>query len=140
MYYTSCTVARSPWRPYVMRRRGPNKVELCKRGATLSCYASVIAEQEKCWELLAQKFDQFQTSTTSKRVCKPAQLVTHNNVGNCCIIGNVASDYTDLKCGISAALSLNRHGLGWFIRVPIVCFFSIGCLHSPLFPSGIILG
>ena len=40
----------------VMRVRGPNNV-----GRVLS-YASVITEQKKCWELLAQKFDQFQTS------------------------------------------------------------------------------
>ena len=28
---------------------------------TLLCYASAITEQKKCWELLAQKFDRFQT-------------------------------------------------------------------------------
>ena len=28
---------------------------------TLLYYASAITEQKKCWELLAQKFDQFQT-------------------------------------------------------------------------------
>ena len=36
----------------------PTKLE----DLTFLCYASVITEQEKCWELLAQQFDQFQTS------------------------------------------------------------------------------
>ena len=52
---------------------------------------SAIAEQKKCWELLAEKFDRFQTlrnntqqqPTTCNRVCKRAQHVTSNNVGSC---------------------------------------------------------
>ena len=36
----------------------PNKLETC--GASL-LYASAITKQKKCWELLAEKFDRFQT-------------------------------------------------------------------------------
>ena len=66
-------------KPCVMSMRGPHNV----RGAvqtdpTLLCYASAITEQKKCWELLAEKFDRFQTlrnntqqhPTTCNRVCK----------------------------------------------------------------------
>ena len=61
--------------------------ELCK----LLRYASAITEQKKCWELLAEKFDWFQTlrnntqqhPTTCNRVCKRTQHVTSNNVGSC---------------------------------------------------------
>ena len=50
-----------------------------------------ITEQKKCWELLAKKFDRFQTlrnnsqqhATTCNRVCKRTQHVTSNNVGSC---------------------------------------------------------
>ena len=46
---------------------------------------------QKCWELLAEKFDRFQTllnntqqhPTTCNRVCKRTQNVTSNNVGSC---------------------------------------------------------
>ena len=58
---------------------------------TLLRYASAITEQKKCWELLAEEFDQFQTlrnntqkhTTTCNRVCKRTQHVTSNNVGSC---------------------------------------------------------
>ena len=58
---------------------------------TLLRYASAITEQKKCWELLAEKFDRFQTlrnntqqhPTTGNRVCKRTQHVTSNNVGSC---------------------------------------------------------
>ena len=50
-----------------------------------------ITEQKKCWELLAEKFDRFQTlrnntqqrPTTCNRVCKRTKHVTSNNVGSC---------------------------------------------------------
>ena len=58
---------------------------------TLLCYASETTEQKKCWELLAQKLDRFQTlpnnsqqhTATCNKVCKRTQHVTSNNVGNC---------------------------------------------------------
>ena len=40
----------------------PNNVgRALKTVPTLLFYFAVIMEQKKCWELLAQKFDQFQT-------------------------------------------------------------------------------
>ena len=42
--------------------RGPNNVGRAVRmNATLLRSTSVITEQKKCWELLAQTFDRFQT-------------------------------------------------------------------------------
>ena len=45
-----------------MSVRGPNSVgRAVQMDPTLFRYASVIREQKKCWELLAEKFDRFQT-------------------------------------------------------------------------------
>ena len=79
--------------PCVMSVRGPNNVGRAVRtDPTLLRYASAIKEQKKCWELLAEKFDRFQTlrnntqqhPTTCNRVCKRTQHVTSNNVGSVC--------------------------------------------------------
>ena len=56
---------------------GPNSRAL-QMDLTLLRYASAIVEQKKNWELLVQKFDQFQTlrnnfqqrATTCNRVCR----------------------------------------------------------------------
>ena len=41
---------------------GPNNVaRAVQTDPTLLRYASAITEQKKCWELLAEKFDRFQT-------------------------------------------------------------------------------
>ena len=78
--------------PYVMSVRGPNNVgRAVQTDPTLLRYASAITEQKKCWELLAEKFDRFQTlrnntqqhPTTCNRVCKRTQHVTSNNAGSC---------------------------------------------------------
>ena len=72
-------------KPSVISVRGPNKVgRAVQTDPTLLRYASAITEQKKCWELLAEKFDRFQTlhnntqqhSTTCNRVCKRTQHVT----------------------------------------------------------------
>ena len=48
--------------PSIMHVRGFNNVgRAVKTDPKLLRYASVITEQKKCWELLAQKFDRFQT-------------------------------------------------------------------------------
>ena len=48
--------------PCVMSVRGPNNVgRAVQTDPTLLRYASAITEQKKCWELLAETFDQFQT-------------------------------------------------------------------------------
>ena len=46
----------------VMSVRGPNNVgRAVQTDPALLRYASAITEQNKCWELLAEKFDRFQT-------------------------------------------------------------------------------
>ena len=48
--------------PCVISVRGPYNVgRTVKTDPTLLRYASAITEQKKCWELLAEKFDRFQT-------------------------------------------------------------------------------
>ena len=92
-----CIVARmqpiSRCNPCVMSVRGPCSVgRTVQTDPTLLPYASAITEQKKCWELLAEKFDRFQTlrnntqqhPTTSNRVCKRTQHVTSNNVASVC--------------------------------------------------------
>ena len=78
--------------PCVMSVRGPYNVgTTVQTDPTLVRYASAITEQKKCWELLAEKFDRFQTlrnntqqhPTTCNKVCKRTQHVTSNNAGNC---------------------------------------------------------
>ena len=45
---------------HVMRMRGPNNVGgIVQTDPTLLHYVSAIAEQKKCWELLAKTFDRF---------------------------------------------------------------------------------
>ena len=91
-----CNVGRiqpiSLCKPRVMSVRGPNSVgRAVQTDPTLLRYASAITEQKKCWELLAEKFDWFQTlrnntqqhPTTFNRVCKRTQHVTSNNFGSC---------------------------------------------------------
>ena len=49
-------------KPCVMSVRGPNNVgRAVQTDPTSLHYASAITEQKKCWELLAEKFDRFQT-------------------------------------------------------------------------------
>ena len=92
-----CIVGRiqpiSLCKPCVMSTRGPNNVgRAVQTDPTLLRYASAITEQKKCWELLAEKFDWFQTlrnntqqhPTTCNRVCKRTQHVTSNNVASVC--------------------------------------------------------
>ena len=92
-----CVVERiqpiSLCKPCVISVRGPHNVERAvQTDPTLLRYASAITEQKECWELLAQKFDRFQTlrnntqqhPTTCNRVCKRTQHVTSNNVAPVC--------------------------------------------------------
>ena len=78
-------------RPCVMSARGSSNVgRAVQTDPTFLRYTSAITEQKKCWELLAEKSDRFQTlhnntqqhPTTCKRVCKRTQHVTSNNVGS----------------------------------------------------------
>ena len=69
-------------KPCIMSMCGPNNVG-----------RAVITEQKKCWELLAEKFDRFQTwyintqqhPTSCNRVCERTQHVTSNNVTSICM-------------------------------------------------------
>ena len=91
-----CIVGRiqpiSVCKPCVMSVRGPNNAaRAVQTDPTLLRYVSAFTEQKKCWELLAEKFDRFQTlrnntqqhPTTCNRVCKRTQHVTSNNAGSC---------------------------------------------------------
>ena len=79
--------------PCVMSVLGPNNVgRAVQTDRTLLCNASAITEQKKCWELMAEKFDRFQTlrnnkqqhPTTCNKVYKRTQHVTSNNVASVC--------------------------------------------------------
>ena len=87
-------------KPSIMRVRGPNNVgRAVKTDPNLLRYSSAITEQKKCWELLAQKFDGFQTlhnnsqqhATTCNRMSRRTQHVTSNNVASVCARLNVMS-------------------------------------------------
>ena len=78
--------------PCIMSVCGPNNVgRAVQTDPTLLHYTSAITEQKKCSELLAEKFDQFQTlgnntqqhPTICNRVCKRTQHVTSSNVESC---------------------------------------------------------
>ena len=63
-----------------MRVRGSNNIVLTD--PTLLRYTSAITEQKKCcnWELLARKFDRFQTLrniSQSAQSLKPVKLMSH---------------------------------------------------------------
>ena len=92
-----CIVGRiqpiSLCKPCIMSLRGSNNVgRAVQTDPTLLRYASAITEQKKCRELLAEKFDRFQTlrnnkqqhPTTCNRVWKRTQHVTSNNVSSVC--------------------------------------------------------
>ena len=75
-----------------MSVRGPNSVgKAVQTDPTLLRYASAITKQQKCWELLAEKFDWFQAlhnntqqhPSTCNSVCKRTQHVTTDNIGSC---------------------------------------------------------
>ena len=90
------------WRLCVICVRGLNNVgRAVQTDSTLLLYASASTEQKKCWELLAQNFDRFQTLRDNSqqasnnihqharnRVCKRTQQtllhVTCNNVASVC--------------------------------------------------------
>ena len=101
--------------------------ELCKRIQQLLRYASVITEQKKCWESLAQKFDQFQTlrnssqqhATTCNRVCKRTQHRTSDNVASVCKGLKVTSEFCLRSSLFVYIWSDNPHTLKSQTIVPI---------------------
>ena len=82
-----------------MSVRGPNNVgRAVQTDPTLLRYASAITEQKKCWELLAEKFDRFQTlhNNTQQHPTNMQQGVQTDatwNIQQCweLLVNNVAS-------------------------------------------------
>ena len=78
--------------------RDPNNVgRAVQTDPTLLRYASAITEQKKCWELLAEKFDWFQTFRNNMQ--KGVQTDATCNLQQCWVLlaNNVASVCTGLK-------------------------------------------
>ena len=97
-----CIVGRiqpiSLWNPCVMIVRDPNNVgRVVQTDPTLLRYASAITEQEKCWELLAEKFDWFQTFRNNMQTGMQTDATC--NLQQCWVLlaNNVASVCTGLK-------------------------------------------
>ena len=89
---------RSLCKPCVMSVRGPNNVgRAVQTEPTLLRYASAIAEQKKCWELLAEKFDRFQTLRNNMQ--QEVQTDTTCNIQQCweLLANNVAFVFAGLK-------------------------------------------
>ena len=81
-----------------MSVRGPNNVgRAVQTDPTLLRYASAITEQKKCWELLAEKFDRFQTLRNNMQ--QGVQTDATCNIQQCweLLANNVASVCTGLK-------------------------------------------
>ena len=67
-----------------MSVRGPNNVgRAVQTDPTLLRYASAITEQKKCWELLAEKFDRFQTLRNNMQ--QRVQTDATYNIHQCCV-------------------------------------------------------
>ena len=89
---------RSLCKPCVMSVRGPNNVgRAVQTDPTLLRYASAITEQKKCWELLAEKFDRFQTLRNNMQ--QEVQTDTTCNIQQCweLLANNVAFVFAGLK-------------------------------------------
>ena len=83
-----CTVGRiqpiSLCNPCGMSVRGPNNVgRTVQTDPTLLRYASAITEQKQCWELLAEKFDRFQTLRNN--IQQGVQTDATCNIQQCCV-------------------------------------------------------
>ena len=91
-----CIVGRiqpiSLCKPCVMSVHGRNNVKRAVQTVrTLLRYASVITEQKKCWELLAEKFDRFQTLHSNMQ--QGVETDATCNIQQCweLLVNNVAS-------------------------------------------------
>ena len=86
--------------PCVISVRGPYTVgRTVQTDPTLLRYASASTEQKKCWELLAEKFDRFQTLRNNSQQ-EGVQTDATCNIQQCweLLANNVASVCTGLKC------------------------------------------
>ena len=81
-----------------MSVRGSDNVgRAVQTNPTLLRYASAITEQNKCWELLAEKFDWFQTLRNNTQ--QGVQTDATSNIQQCwkLLVNNVASVCTQPK-------------------------------------------
>ena len=81
-------------KPCIMSVRGSNNVgRAVQTDPTLLRYASAITEQKKCWELLAEKFDRFQTLCNNTQ--QGVQTDAPCNIQQCweLLVNNIASLY-----------------------------------------------
>ena len=115
-----CIVGRiqpiSLCKPCVMRARGPDNVgRAVQTDPTLLRYTSAITEQRKCWELLAEKIDRFQTllnniqqgvQTDATCIIQQCWELLANNVASVCtghksfLIGTKPSRYVKNYAGL----------------------------------------
>ena len=79
------------WRSRLTRVRGPNNVgRAVQTDPTSLHYASAIKEQNKCWELLVQTFNRFQTLHNNSQqhateCANGRKIVTSYNVASVCM-------------------------------------------------------
>ena len=98
----------------VMSVRCPNNVRRAMQtDPTLLRYASAITEQKKCWELLAEMFDRFQTSRNNMQQGEPTDATC--NIKQCweLLVNNVASVCTQPQ----SAIFYSFHKLGHKSRI-----------------------
>ena len=91
----TCSASREGYnislcKPCVMNVRGPNNVgRAVQTDPALLRFASAITEQKKCWELLAEKFDRFQTLRNNTQqhpdIQQGVQTDTTCNIQQCCV-------------------------------------------------------
>ena len=97
-----CVVGRiqpiSLCKPCVISMRGPGTVgRAVQTDPTLLRHASAITEQKKCWELLAEKFDRFQTLRNNMQQGVQADATCNIQQFWELLANNVASVCTQLK-------------------------------------------
>ena len=96
-------------KPCVMSVRDPNNVgRAVQTDPTLLRYASAITEQKKCWELLVEKFDRFQTLRNNMQ-----QVVQTNaacNIQQSCVRLHGALKYLiSVACNFFRMSAINVH-------------------------------
>ena len=95
---------------------GPNSVERAvQTDPTLLRYASAITEQKKCWELLAEKFDRFQTLRNNMQ--QDVQTDATCNIQQCweLLVNNVASICTQPNMTPRLSGYISIFGLDFFV-------------------------
>ena len=94
--------------------------------ATLLGYASMTAKQQKCWHLLALKFDQFQTSSNNFQQVATTRNNTQHGVQTlatcwaqqCCVLlaNNVASVCTGLYNRVLRDIVIKQIASLWWYK------------------------